>query len=504
MKFNDIYYEKSNVDILLIQPNVLQHIKPKNIDPVQTYYWETCNKVGSLFGDLPIEPNWGLLSIAKALSAKGYEALYLDFHLYEYIKVKKENEFLTDSDLLKILSNKKFSFVGISAMTISHYNALKIAEICKRVNPDCKVILGGLQFSFLPLEGINNEYVDAVLRGEGEFSFVDLIYAMKNGLEWNNVSGIVFKNKEGKIIENQPKLIEDLNKLAFPMYELWPTDVPLIPRIYTARGCNGGCDYCVVNQFFYGKYRKRSVENVFEEIKYVVNSMNCTDLLIGDLNLGADKDSIIKLCNLIIDNDVNIKWWCQTRAKDLDDEILSAISKAGCVQIGIGIEAADEEILNSISSNKSNKKISIVDLCTLIHNYKMEVQGYFILGLPGEGVDSAINTIESIDFLTKKGYVDITHIAVLVPYPGTPIYDKTEAYDLRITSLDFSKYIMNCDYMNTGVPVVETKSLSCYQIYCLWQLALATAAKNFENRINTNPPHMFENLDEFWRNIELK
>ena len=62
---------------------------------------------------------------------------------------------------------------------------------------------------------------------------------MKNGLEWNNVSGIVFKNKEGEIVENPPKLIEDLNVLSFPMYELWPTDIPLIPRIYTARGCNG-------------------------------------------------------------------------------------------------------------------------------------------------------------------------------------------------------------------------------------------------------------------------
>lgn len=504
MKFREVYYGQNSADVLLIQPNVLQKIKPENIDPVQTYYWDTCSKVGSLFGDLPIEPNWGLLSIAKALSIKGYTSLYLYFHLYDYIKIKKENEFLTENDLVKILSKKKFSFVGISTMTISHYNALKIAEICKKVNPDCKVILGGLQFSFLPFEGVNNEYVDAVLRGEGEFSFVDLIYAMKNGLNLNNVSGVVYKNNEGKIIETTPKLINDLNVLPFPMYELWPEDIPLIPRIYTARGCNGGCDYCVVNQFFYGKYRKRNIEKVFEEIKYVVNNMNCTDLLIGDLNLGADKDNIIKLCNLIIENNLKIKWWCQTRAKDLDDEVLEIISKAGCVQIGIGIESADEEILNSTSSNKSNEKINIIDLCTLIHKHKMEVQGYFIIGLPGEDIDTAINTIKSIDFLTSEGYVDITHIAVLVPYPGTPIYDRTEAYDLKIISQDFSKYIMNCDYMNTGIPVVETKELSCYQIYSLWQLALSTAAKNFEKRTNKNTPSMFENLDEFWRSIKLK
>lgn len=504
MNFKEIYYGENKVDILLIQPNVLQRVKPENIDPVQTYYWDVCSKVGSLFGDLPIEPNWGLLSIAKSLSINGYKTLYLDLHLFEYVKVKKENEFLSESDLFEILSNKNFTFVGISAMTLAHYNALKIAEVCKKVNPDCKVILGGLQFSFLPLEGIKSKYVDAVLRGEGEFSFVDLIDATERGSKWDDIDGIVYKSKEGKIIENPPKLIEDLNSLPFPMYELWPTDIPLIPRIYTARGCNGGCDYCVVNQFFYGKYRRRNVENVFKEIQYVVNEMKCTDLLIGDLNLGADRDSIIKLCKLIIENNLNIKWWCQTRAKDLDEEIIAYMYKAGCVQIGIGIESADEEILNSTSSNKTNEKISIIDLCSLIHSYNMEVQGYFIIGLPGEGLGSAIKTIKSIDFLTLEGYVDITHIAVLVPYPGTPIYEKTEAYDMEIISQDFSKYIMNCDYMNTGVPVVETKSLSRYQIYSLWQLALSTAAKNFEKRAKTNIPSMFDSVDDFWQNIELE
>ena len=61
MKFREVYYGQNSADVLLIQPNVLQKTKPENIDPVQTYYWDTCSKVGSLFGDLPIEPNWGLL-----------------------------------------------------------------------------------------------------------------------------------------------------------------------------------------------------------------------------------------------------------------------------------------------------------------------------------------------------------------------------------------------------------------------------------------------------------
>lgn len=107
MKFNEIFYGKFDGDVLLIQPNMLQKTKPEYIDPVQTDYWENSEKVGSLFGDLPIEPNWGLLSIAGNFKRCKYTTRYLDFHLYDYIKLKLNGEFIENSDIFKILENKK-------------------------------------------------------------------------------------------------------------------------------------------------------------------------------------------------------------------------------------------------------------------------------------------------------------------------------------------------------------------------------------------------------------
>ena len=157
--------------------------------------------------------------------------------------------------------------------------------------------------------------------------------------------------------------------------------------------------------------------------------------------------------------------------------------------------------LNSYTANADGKIAFSSSFPGEIRKYDIEVQGYFIIGLPGETFTSAMNTIKWIDELTCNDYVNITHIAVLVPYPGTPIFLNPEQYKMKIINSDFSKYIMNCDYMNTGVPIIETEELNNFQIYALWQLALSTASKNFRKKSKKNVPEMFNALYEFWNEI---
>ena len=500
MNFHEIFFGQSDGDVLLIQPNMLQQTKPEHIDPIQTEYWKSCESVGSLFGDLPIEPNWGLLSISTSLKQNGYKVAHIDFNLYDYIKVKKTNEFITLTDIRHVLLRKRYRVIGISCMTVSHNNTLEIARICKEINPECIVLVGGIHFSFIPEMALISQYIDGVLCGEGEESFVQFMKYCNEQQKWTNVSGLVYR-KEGDIVKNPVKQLGTLEDIGRPDYESWPSDVPLIPRIYMSRGCNGGCDYCVVNQFFCEAYRKRPLEKVIEEIEYVVSELGCKDILIGDLNFAASKEDALRLCEHIVNKQLKIQWWCQTRADGLDEELIKAMKAAGCVQIGIGIESVDKEILENSCSTKENRQLSTKELCQLIRKYDIEVQGYFIIGLPGETFTSAMNTIKWIDELTCNDYVNITHIAVLVPYPGTPIFLNPEQYKMKIINSDFSKYIMNCDYMNTGVPIIETEELNNFQIYALWQLALSTASKNFRKKSKKNVPEMFNALYEFWNEI---
>jgi len=507
MEFNDIFYSYSSEDVLLIQPHVLKHVQVKDMDPVQLNYWEKTDKVGSLIGDLPIEPNWGLLYIASALKQKEYKVSYIDFHLFDYVKHLKTDEFISDEDIESILSKKKCSVIAISSMTRSADRALKIARICKKVNPSCKILLGGIHFSFTAKETLEqNDFVDVVMSGEGEKTFVELMEHIDDIEYWKNIEGLSFRI-DNEIFSNE-KLgyNEDIDKILWPDYSLWPSDVPLIPRVYLARGCIGNCSYCVVNQLFSCKVRYRNLEDVINEIIMLKQKYNVTEFLVGDLCFPMDKNKTLDFCNALIENKLDLKWWCQSKPNLIDDDVLHAMKRAGCAQIAIGIESADAEVLIRSNSNKYiNKKDyrTIFDICKMIKKYEILIQGYFILGLPGDTFDSCISTINLMDRLTGEDLVDVTHISVLVPYPGTSTMENHEDFGVEIVDRDYSNYLMNCDLMNAGVPVYNLEKLDRYQIYSFWQLALSTVARNYSKRENKKII-MFNDLNCFAEKLEIK
>jgi len=495
-----MFYESTKADVLLIQPPILKHVKKRDIDPVQTNYWDKSDKVGSLIGDLPIEPNWGLLYLASSLRLNNITVNLVDFHLYDYVKYKKTDEFVNLAEIERTLKLKKFKMVGISALTRSADRALVIAELCKKINPDCKVILGGIHFSFVVNEVLEKcKAVDAIIKGEGEKAIVSLMNNIDNIAHWHEIEGIAFRDQKGCIHnDNKTNFIENINEIAWPDYSLWPSDVPLIPRVYLSRGCIGDCDYCVVNQLFLCKYRKRDINDVIDEIKMLKEKYSVSELLVGDLCFPADKQGTIEFCKLLIESNMGIKWWCQTKPELLDREILEYMKKAGCVQVAIGIECMDEKVLSLSNSHKydAGNKESIYDLCKLINDYDIKVQGYFIFGLPGDTIDTSISTIKMLDRLTANGLVNVTHISVMVPYPGTSTMNNHEKYGMEIVNDDYSDFLMNCDLMNAGIPIYKTDTLDNYQIYSLWQLALSTVAKNYEKK-SLQGTFMFKELDYF-------
>lgn len=506
MNFSEMFNTNVKSDVLLIQPHILKHVSVEDIDIVQQHYWDASDKVGSLIGDLPIEPNWGLLYLSSALKHNDFSVHMLDFHLYDYVKYTKTGNFIDYDDIEKILSTKKSAMVAISSLTRSHHRALKIAEICKKINPECKVVLGGIHFTFIAEEAIKSSpYVDVVIRGEGEKAIVDLMKNLNDIDKWSDLEGIVYLDRNGKIVnDNKINHIEDINKLAYPDYSLWPSDVPLIPRIYLSRGCIGNCDYCVANLLFKSKQRKRNMDDVMNEIKMLYYEYKIEEMLIGDLCFPSSKKDTIDFCKRIIDSGMKIRWWCQTRPEILDDEILGYMEKAGCVQVALGIESSDPDVLEKTNSKKYGAKVtqSIFDICSNVKKYNIAIQGYFIIGLPGDTIDTSIQTIKMMDYLTAEGLVDIMHISVMVPYPGTNLISNHDLYGLEIIDNDYSHYLMNCDLMNAGVPVYKTNTLDNYQIFSLWQLALSTVAKNFEKR-NIKDHIMFNALNNFVNEIEV-
>lgn len=238
----------------------------------------------------------------------------------------------------------------------------------------------------------------------------------------HGIKGIAWRQGD-EIIVNFPRpFIAQLDDLPMPMHELLPLQsyrMPLIKGaftfIVTSRGCPAGCTYCIKHVSYQYSTRIRSPKLIMEEMWYLKK------LGIDNIHMYADlftvnRDQVVELCRLMIDEKIQIHWTCNSRVDFVDEEMLTLMGKAGCRLISWGIESANEQILKHAHKGANPAKAERA----LRWAKKAGIMnwGYFIIGLPGE-TEKTIR--ETIDF-AKKLPLDIALFHVAAPYPGTPFF----------------------------------------------------------------------------------
>ena len=163
------------------------------------------------------------------------------------------------------------------------------------------------------------------------------------------------------------------------------------------------------------------------------------------------------------------------------------MKEVGCIQVALGCEGAGVRQLELV--HKRIKPDNAKRACALLKEAGVQVQTYWIIGLPGENRESARATISTISYLIESGLTDVTHIALLVPYPGTRIYASPLESGIEIIDRDPSMYWMNCDPFGCGMPVYRTVRtengiteilLSPQEIYDLWLQALNVSTIKYD------------------------
>jgi anaerobic magnesium-protoporphyrin IX monomethyl ester cyclase len=210
--------------------------------------------------------------------------------------------------------------------------------------------------------------------------------------------------------------------LPIPSHELLPLDkyrMPLIKGpftfILTSRGCPAGCTYCIKHVSYQFGTRLRSPELLMEEM-WLLKKQGIHNIhMYADL-FTISRDQVMELCRLMIEENINIGWTCNSRVDYVDEEMLEQMGRAGCRLISWGIESGNEQIL------KHARKGAYPDKAEMALRWAKKAGimnwGYFIIGLPGE-TETTIR--ETIDF-SKKLPLDIALFHVAAPYPGTPFF----------------------------------------------------------------------------------
>ncbi len=259
-----------------------------------------------------------------------------------------------------------------------------------------------------------------------------------------------------------------------------------MPRIFSVKGCPYSCSFCSCDAFYKSSYDDYSVSyrdpsKVVDEIEYLYNKYKMEFYCFGDLTFMSNKTYAHQICNELINRNLNhIKWWCQTTVGTLDASDLKLMKKAGCAQVGLGVENSSQTSLEIMG--KPIQFDQSEEQCKLIREAGISPITYWIIGLADESFETAKKSIERICYFIENKLTDLSHIGVPVPYPGSPLYNTPEKFGIEIMSKDFSSYWMNSDELGYSKPAVRTKHLSQDHIYALWELALMSATEKYNQR----------------------
>jgi radical SAM superfamily enzyme YgiQ (UPF0313 family) len=300
--------------------------------------------------------------------------------------------------------------VGITSTTPSFPRALEIARRIKSLDIDAKIVMGGTHVTFRPEEALDAG-IDIVVRGEGEKTFLELL----RGTPLPEIKGISYY--DGRTRHNPDReLIENLDSIPFPAHEFFPLHKYKIMSIVTSRGCPYSCSYCSATRFWRQRVRFRSPDNVVEELERIVG-LGYRLVRFMDSTFTLDKQRAIEICRKIVDRGLDISWSCETRADHLTDDLLKALSSAGCNLICLGVDSGSQVVLNK--NNRQMKVSTIRKAFEKAREYGIRTRAYVTFGLPGETPQSVWETIRLLEDLRP----DQILLSLATAYPGTELWN---------------------------------------------------------------------------------
>jgi len=327
---------------------------------------------------------------------------------------------LVYKEICEVIANEQPDVIGISVSTSAYKAALNIAVLSKKISPNVKIVFGGIHPTVLPEEVLQTKLVDIVVRGEGEFTFLEIIEALENGKPIRGILGASFVADDGSIVHNPNReLIKDLDILPFPARHLVINSKGTnnsSDRIMTSRGCPFGCTFCDSNQIWGRKARFRSVKNITDEIKDIKRKFGITSFCIDDDTFTINPNYVEELCDEFIKENLGISWWCETRTENITESLVQKMKKAGCTFVAIGIESGDDNILKKI--NKQLDKKTVLKSSNLFKKYGILVDAFFMFGFPWENKIELENTIKFMRELNPN----YAWLAIIIPYPGTKLF----------------------------------------------------------------------------------
>jgi radical SAM superfamily enzyme YgiQ (UPF0313 family) len=364
---------------------------------------------------------YSVLSIGSHLTSKGYDITIVDNNFEQRSPEEIVTE-LTKPDL-----------VGVSTM-IGHQisEGLNFAAKVKEKFPGVKTIFGGGAPTILPEQFLGSDYVDIIVRGQGEQTVLETAEALKEKKSLENIPGISFKDNNGTPIHNSPRTPVSRDAFAAYNYSLVDpasyirSDEHISNRVLnhiSSQGCPFGCGFCSEVALYDRKWASESLERMMQEVSELVEQHGADGIKFYDANFFVNKKRALSFAEEVKKRGWNIQWAASAHPKNLlvlNDDELRTVSNSGCSRVLIGAESGNNEELNYINKNMTTEEV--LEVAKRLGRVGIHGSFTVIVGYPGFPED---NIARTLDFGRKIASISELHEVkahVYAPYPGTPLY----------------------------------------------------------------------------------
>lgn len=311
-----------------------------------------------------------------------------------------------------------FDLIGITVFSPVYYEVIDIFNKIKQKNRMIPVCLGGPYVTTIKQDIFRRTPGDFAVYGEGEVTFSELISYLKGERKLLDINGLIYRDNKGNTVINPAReKIKDLNQLPLPAYDIFPMNRYPLHRMVTSRGCPYACAWCNSSSIWDHSYRAADAEKIINEIEFLLYTYGKKIFVFGDNTFNLDLKRVETFCDLLLKRNIKILWSASLRSDIMNREIAHKMKKAGCYNVSVGIESANNYILTKLGKATSIEKMT--SGVKMLKEAGIEIMSQYVIGSPFETLETIKESLE----YARNSDCDYTNFYTVLPFKGTPQWD---------------------------------------------------------------------------------
>ena len=369
----------------------------------------------------------GLLYVAAAARHAGHDVKVVDAYAEE----------LTAADLRRRIFIEEPDVIGFSTLTCNGALVYELGRWVKERFPAIRVVLGNLHANVLARQYLDHGCADAVVHGEGEEAFVELLAAYERNEHSPGITSVSTRDLDGRVeLASRSAEVADLARIPWPARDLVDQRLYALTEfsnqsyvgtgggdaktMTTSRGCLYRCSFCVVRDS--RRLRCIPAHRVVDEMQWLQKEYGTRYIYFMDSLFMGDQARLLDVCAEIRRRRLTIRWGCDAHVRMVTPRVIEAMADANCYELSLGIESGVQRLLTRVQKGITLQQIEDA-VQTIKDHSEIQVEGLFILGLPGETYDDSLQTIRFACSLP----LDMAQFSICTPFPGSALFDELNA-----------------------------------------------------------------------------